>query len=280
MCVFFNFKMCFHCCVTFVFFKAAQQPRRTYSSVLRAFQGCPLGGPSKTRTATFELIVGFRFRCFLTKVKFFIWFQCFLFRQADKNNNMIPMHFFEKAWYIIKFFFVACKHLPITEHPNHVCISKYMLIRYQLAPCCIVWAFDIYTWLQRQCVLVPFKSFAFCGCDFKVLSPLGAHDATPKKSWHGPSLVKQTGSHWAKGKGFSRCWQLNIFFWNFHPAKLGKIIGKIRFPFWRAYSFQGGLVQPPTRKGFLFQTPFFSGDTVRFGIFRGSSRNPRTDVSG
>jgi len=136
VCVFFNFKMCFHCCVTFVFFKAAQQPRRTYSSVLRAFQGCPLGGPSKTPNSHLWVDHGV-LDVFRQKWRFLFDFNVFLFRQVEKTTTWFLFALFRKMVGILNpWFVVASKHLYLLQNIRKTmfCISKYMLIRYQLAP--------------------------------------------------------------------------------------------------------------------------------------------------
>ena len=162
------------------------------------------------------------------------WVQCTFSQKVGKSN---PWFLWPVNIYLLQ-----------NIHKTMFCISKYLLIRYQLAPCCIGLGFG----------------------HLHMMHLSEAHDATPKTSWHSPSLVKQTGSHWTNGKDSLGVGN-SMFFLEFSPpAKLGEMN-----PFWRTY-FSGGL-KPPTRKGF-FSKLFFQGTCSVLGwILRGSQD---LDVSG
>ena len=161
----------------------------------------------------------------------------FFVETAWKNKQHDSNALFRKSWYIKSLFLWPSKKIYLLQniHKTMFCISKYMMIHYQLAPCCM----GLGLWhLHMIAASGPMMH--------------------PTKSWHGPSLVKPNGEPWNKGKGFflSRCWRFQWFLLEFSPRKIG---GRF-FPFSLSHIWLRWIGSTTNQERDSFPNSFCSGD--------------------
>ena len=125
VCMFMFFQSCvFIVLLLLLFLRQPNNLGEHVFSFLRALRGCPLGGPSNTRTtpSTFELIVGFLIFSDKSDVFYLISMVISLLRQLEKTTTWFQCTFSQKVGILNPWFlWPSKKNLPITEHPqNHV----------------------------------------------------------------------------------------------------------------------------------------------------------------